>query len=570
MKGRALVLALPLVAACSNWTDQVSGPSVNPTAVQMAVDPQDLRDRYIVVFNDNVPNPSAVTDQLATQFGATVHFRYAYAIKGFAATIPAAALNGLRNNPNVSFIEPDGIVTVSDSGTDNSVSSWGLDRIDQHNLPLSNSYKWSHDGSGVRAYIIDTGIRPTHREFGSPSRASVGFDAIGDGQNGIDCHGHGTHVAGTVGGGEYGIARKVTLVAVRVLNCSGSGSWAQVISGVDWVRNNAVKPAVANMSLGGGVNDALNLAVTNAVNAGITFAVAAGNSNADACASSPSSTPAALTVGATSSNDARASFSNFGTCLDLFAPGVSITSAWIGTDSATNTISGTSMASPHVAGVAALYLSSKTNATPADVEKAIKDSASLNKVTSPGTGSPNLLLYSRIGVVSTPPANNPPTASFTNSCTNLACNFNGSGSTDTDGTINSYAWNFGDGSSGSGQIANHNYASAGMYTVGLTVTDDDGATGFTSKQVTVTAPPSGGISLSATGYKVKGLQKADLTWSGATAAVDIYRDNVKIVTATANDGAHTDNIDARGSGTYTYRVCLTGTNTCSNNAVVTF
>jgi subtilisin family serine protease len=571
MKGRALVLALPLVAACSNWTDQVSGPSMNPTAVQMAVDPQDLRDRYIVVFNDNVTNPSAVTDQLAAQFGATVHFRYAYAIKGFAATIPAATINGLRNNPNVSFIEPDGIVTVSDSGTDNSVSSWGLDRIDQHDLSLSNSYKWSHDGSGVHAYIIDTGIRPTHNEFGSPSRASVGYDAIGDGQNGIDCNGHGTHVAGTIGGAEYGVARNVTLVAVRVLNCSGSGTWAQVVAGIDWVKNNAIKPAVANMSLGGGFNTATNTAVANAVAAGVTFAVAAGNSNADACASSPSSTPQALTVGATSSNDARASFSNFGTCLDLFAPGVSITSSWIGADNATNTISGTSMASPHVAGVAALYLSSKTNATPADVEKAIKDSASQNKVTSPGTGSPNLLLYSRIGVASSsPPANNPPAASFTNSCTNLACNFNGSGSTDTDGTVNSYAWNFGDGSTGSGQTTNHNYAAAGTYTVGLTVTDDDGATGFTSKQVTVTAPPSGGINLSAAGYKLKGLQKVDLTWSGATTAVDIYRDNILIVTGTPNDGAHTDNIDARGSGTYTYRVCLTGTSTCSNNAVVIF
>ncbi len=386
MNKRALVLALPAVAACSNWTDQVAGPSVNATTGLLAITTQDLRDRYIVVFQDNVQNPGALADQLAAQLGATVHFKYAYAIKGFAATIPGAAIDGLRSNPLVSLIEPDGIVTISASGSDNTVSSWGLDRVDQHNLPLNSLYEWSHDGTGVRAYIIDTGIRTTHNEFGSPSRASVGFDAIGDGQNGQDCNGHGTHVAGTVGGAEYGIARKANLVAVRVLNCAGSGSFAQVIAGVDWVTGNAVLPAVANMSLSGGFYSPLNTAVTNAVNAGVTFAVAAANNGADACSYSPASTPKALTVGATTITDARASFSNFGTCLDLFAPGVSITSAWGTGDAATNTISGTSMASPHVAGVAALYLSSNTGATPAAVEKAIKDSASVGKVTSPGNG----------------------------------------------------------------------------------------------------------------------------------------------------------------------------------------
>ena len=568
MNTRAFVLALPAMVACSNWTDQVAGPSLDTTAVNLAVATQDLSDRYVVVFRDEVTNPAALTDQLVAQVGGTVQFRYTHALKGFAATLPASAVSALRSNPLVSAVEPDGIVTIVGSGTDNTVSSWGLDRVDQHNLPLSNTYTWSHDGSGVRVYIIDTGIRTTHNEFGSPSRASVGFDAIGDGQNGQDCNGHGTHVAGTVGGAEYGIARAVTLVAVRVLNCAGSGSYSQVIAGVDWVTSHAVLPAAANMSLGGSYYGPLNTAVTNAVNAGVTFAVAAGNSSADACLYSPSSTPKALTVGATTISDARASYSNFGTCVDLFAPGSSITSAWNSTDAATNTISGTSMASPHVAGVAALYLSSNTGATPAAVEKAIKDSASVGKVTSPGTGSPNLLLYSRIGVSGS--TNNPPTASFTNSCTNLACSFNGSGSTDSDGTIATYAWTFGDGNSGSGQTTSHTYASAGTFTVSLTVTDNGGATGSTSRQVTVTAPSGGGISLSAVGYKVKGLQKADLTWSGATTAIDIYRNNVKIVTGTANDGAHTDNINARGSASYTYLVCLTGTTTCSNNAVVTF
>lgn len=476
---------LPLLAACSSWTDQVTGPQASKLApaVQQAVGSPGLQD-YIVVFRDDVVNPSGLTDQLVSQFGGTVHFRYAYALKGFAATLPAAAIDALQRNPAVSFIERDGIVTVSGSGTDNTVSSWGLDRIDQRDLPLSNSYQWTHDGAGVRVYIIDTGIRTTHNEFGG--RASVGADFIGDGQNGNDCHGHGTHVAGTVGGGEYGIARATSLVAVRVLNCAGSGSNAGVIAGVDWVRNNAVKPAVANMSLGGNASASLDLAVNNAVNAGVVFAVAAGNSSANACNYSPAAAAAALTVGATDINDVRASYSNFGSCVDLFAPGSNITSAWNTTNTATNTISGTSMASPHVAGVAALYLSANTTASPSAVESAIEGAATPNKVTNPGTGSPNLLLYSLVS---------------------------------------------GGGGGGGG----------GPFILSATVAS-----------------------------KGNSPQKVNLTWSGATSAVDVYRNDVLIVTASANDGAYMDNIGARGSATYTYRVCLTGTVTCSNNALVNF
>ena len=554
MRFRALLFILPLLAACSGWTDQVTGPQASklPTAVQQAVGSPGLQDRYIVVFRDDVVNPSGLTDQLVGQLGGTVHFRYASAIKGFAATLPAAAIAGLQRNPHVSFIEPDGIVTVSGSGSDPS-ATWGLDRVDQRNLPLSGSYQWTHDGTGVTAYIIDTGIRPTHNEFGG--RASIGADFIGDGRNGIDCHGHGTHVAGTVGGAEYGIARATTLVAVRVLNCAGSGSNGGVIAGIDWVRTNAAKPAVANMSLGGGFSSALNLAVKNAVDAGVVFVVAAGNNNANACNASPAAEPTALTVGATISSDARASYSNFGTCVDLFAPGSSITSAWNTTNTATNTISGTSMASPHVAGVAALYLSANPNASPAAVESAIEGGATPNKVTNPGTGSPNLLLYSLI--TGTPPVgNNPPTVSFTQSCTGLTCQFNATGN--DDGTIVSYSWTFGDGSGSSAEDPSKTYATGGTFSVTVTVTDDDGATGFSTQNVTVSSGGGGGITLSAVGFKVKGVQHADLTWTGATgAAVDIYRNTVKFVTP--NDGAHTDNINAKGGGSYTYRVCLTGT-----------
>ena len=475
---------LPLLAACSGWTDQVTGPQTSklPTAVQQALGSPGLQDRYIVVFRDDVVNPSDLTDQLVRPFGGTVHFRYAYALKGFAATLPPAALEALQRNPAVSYIEPDGIVTTTASGTDNTVSSWGLDRVDQRDLPLSGSYQWTHDGAGVTVYIIDTGIRTTHNEFGG--RASVGTDVINDGQNGNDCHGHGTHVAGTVGGAEYGIARATSLVAVRVLNCAGSGSNAGVVAGVDWVRANADKPAVANMSIGGGISSAVNQAVTSAVNAGVVVVVAAGNSNASACNYSPSSTPAALTVGATTTTDARASYSNFGTCVDLFAPGSGITSAWNTTNTTTNTISGTSMASPHVAGVAALYLSANTSASPSAVESAIEGGATPNKVTNAGTGSPNLLLYSLVS-----------------------------------------------GGGGGG----------GPFTLSATIAS-----------------------------KGNSPHKVNLTWSGATSAVDIFRDNVLIVEATANDGAHMDNVGARGSATYTYRVCLTGTGTCSNNVSVTF
>jgi subtilisin family serine protease len=480
VRRRLLLLALPVLSACADWADDVAGPAVQNLAAPVAAAQGSVADRYIIVFRNDVQDPDALSNALAAQFGGTVHFRYAHAIKGFAATLPASSIAGISRNPNVSYIEPDGLVAAS--GTDFTVSSWGLDRIDQRDLPLSNSYTWNSDGSNVRAYIIDTGIRTTHSAFGG--RASVGYDALGG--NGQDCNGHGTHVAGTVGGAEYGVARNVTLVAVRVLDCGGSGTTAGVIAGVNWVTANAQKPAVANMSLGGGLSSSLNQAVTNAVSSGVTFAVAAGNSNANACNYSPASAGSALTVGATTITDARASYSNYGTCVDLFAPGSSITSSWNNSDTGTNTISGTSMASPHVAGVAALYLSTSgnSNATPGQVETAVEGAATVGKVTSPGTGSPNLLLYNVFG--------------------------------------------------GS-------------------------------------PPPPSGFTLTARGYKVKGYNTVDLSWSGASTNVDIYRDGALRVTNSPNDGSHTDALNVKGGGTsYTYKVCNTGTQTCSNNITVNF
>ncbi|MET9867854.1 S8 family serine peptidase, partial [Streptomyces sp. NPDC006386] len=291
--------------------------------------------------------------------------------------------------------------TFSITATQPSPPSWGLDRIDQKNLPLNSSYTYPDAaGEGVTAYVIDTGVRITHGDFGG--RASYGYDAVDNDNTAQDGHGHGTHVAGTVAGSAYGVAKKAKVVGVRVLNNSGQGTTAQVVAGIDWVARNAVKPAVANMSLGGPGDTAIDTAVRNAITSGVTFVVAAGNESTNASTRSPARVTEAVTVGATTSGDAKASYSNYGSVLDLFAPGSSITSAWSTGDSATNTISGTSMASPHVAGAAALYLAGNPAATPAQVSSALTSAATTGVVTSPGTGSPNRLLNVG-GGTTTPP-----------------------------------------------------------------------------------------------------------------------------------------------------------------------
>ena len=368
-----------------------------------------IPNRYIVVFEDwaaGEPGENSrsepLSDEMSVAYGGRVDRVFRHALNGYAAEMSPKEARILSTDVRVKYVEEDGVVYANTTQTG---ATWGLDRIDQRDLPLDGNYNYTPDGTGVNAYIIDTGIRRTHTQFGG--RAFVGFDAIGDGQNTNDCNGHGTHVAGTVGSSTYGVAKNVRLFAVRVLNCAGSGTNSGVIAGVDWVTNNRVSPAVANMSLGGGASTALDTAVTNSIAAGVTYAVAAGNSNVDACGSSPARAPNALTVGSTTSTDARSSFSNFGTCLDIFAPGSSITSAWHTNDTATNTISGTSMASPHVAGVAALYLQGNPTASAATVGNAITSSASTGKLTSIGTGSPNLLLYSLLTAVMPTPTPTP-------------------------------------------------------------------------------------------------------------------------------------------------------------------
>jgi subtilisin family serine protease len=375
---------LPNTAAWAQPAEPALIPAQTPS--------KPIRDRYIVVFKADVADPQGLADALLRGVAnGRLHHVYRGAIKGFAATLPAQALEAISRNPNVDYIEQDATVELRQSSVQNS-ATWGLDRIDQADRPLDTQYRFNQAGSGVHAFIIDTGLRADHVEF--TGRVLPGYGVVADGQGTNDCNGHGTHVAGTVGGSTWGVAKQVRLVPVRVLDCAGSGSFSGVIAGIDWAASSTLRPAVANLSLGGGLSSSVNQAVAGAVAKGVVMVVAAGNENVDACTRSPASEPSAITVGATTSADQRASYSNFGSCVDLFAPGSSITSAWNSSSTAGNTISGTSMAAPHVAGAAALVLQTSPSATPAAVAQAIRSQATSNRLSSLGTGSPNLLLYS--------------------------------------------------------------------------------------------------------------------------------------------------------------------------------
>ncbi|MFE6482767.1 S8 family serine peptidase [Streptomyces sp. NPDC057757] len=359
-----------------------------------------VADSYLVTLKaDAAKAGSAEGKALAEEYGATIERTYKKAINGYAVEATAAEAGRFAADPAVASVVQNRTFRIN--ATQPSPPSWGLDRIDQKTLPLNNSYTYPDSaGTGVTAYIIDTGVRITHGDFGG--RASYGYDAVDNDNTAQDGNGHGTHVAGTVAGTAHGVAKKARIVGVRVLNNAGSGTTAGVVAGIDWVAANAVKPAVANMSLGGGADSTLDAAVRGAIASGVTFAVAAGNDGANASSYSPARVTEAITVGSTTSTDARSSFSNYGSVLDIFAPGSSITSTWNTSDSATNTISGTSMATPHVAGAAAVYLGINPSATPAQVATGLINASSTGVVTNPGTGSPNRLLNVAGGTV-TPP-----------------------------------------------------------------------------------------------------------------------------------------------------------------------
>ncbi|MFJ9316467.1 S8 family peptidase [Pimelobacter simplex] len=340
----------------------------------------------VIVTLEPGADAAATANSLVTRRGGAVTHVYEHALNGFAATLTDALLTLLRGDARVRSIELDRTVRASD--TQRPTASWGQDRVDQRDLPLDNGYTYTSTGSGVDVYVVDTGLQLAHPDFGG--RAVSGTDTVDGDTDASDCNGHGTHVAGTIGGTKHGLAKQARLIGVRVLDCKGSGATSGVIAGLDWVAANhqAGRPAVANMSLGGGASSTLDAAVQRVIADGVTMAVAAGNEGADACGSSPARVPDALTVAASDRTDARASFSNRGTCVDLFAPGVDITSDWL--DGGTNTISGTSMASPHVAGAAALYLSAHPTATPSAVSSAILASTTKNKIS--GTGRSCVLL----------------------------------------------------------------------------------------------------------------------------------------------------------------------------------
>ncbi len=366
------------LAACANDSQEMVSPQ-GIKAPLLSAAGKKIEGDYIVVLREGVD-----PENLVRVKGVKAKHLYRSAVNGFAVSLNAEQLEAVRTDPNVEYVEEDQQI---DMDATQSGATWGIDRIDQRNRPLSGTYTYTTTASGVYAYVIDTGIYSSHSQFGG--RASNVFDALGG--TGLDCNGHGTHVAGTIGSSTYGVAKGVQLRGLRTLNCSGSGATSGIIAAIDWVRLNRVNPAVANLSLGGGFSSTLNTAINNLANSGVYVAVAAGNENQNACNVSPASAASATTVAASTSTDARASYSNYGSCVDVYAPGSSITSTWL--NGGTSSISGTSMASPHVAGVGALYKATYGNASSSTIDSWIKTNATANVITGNPSGTPNRLLY---------------------------------------------------------------------------------------------------------------------------------------------------------------------------------
>lgn len=464
----ALVLAVPAAAQILPTQNPVAGEYIVTLEEGVARRPADP-----ISAGPSVPEVAA---GIARSHGGEILHNYEYALQGFSIRLPERAAERLANSPRIARVEENGLVFMDGS---QSSPSWGLDRVDQRSLPLNATHTYPWTAPAVHAFVLDTGLRVTHNEF--TGRVGAGYDAVRDGNGIDDCRGHGTHVAGTLGGTKYGVAKDVTVHPVRVLRCDGTGTWGDVIEGVDWVTANShLQPAVANMSLSGGAHSTADDAVRNSIAAGIVYVVAAGNDNHDACSNSPARVDEAITVGATTEWDSRSSFSNYGYCVDIFAPGSVISSAWHTSDTSAASLSGTSMATPHVAGTAALFLHAHSGFTPAQVMAALKCDATTGVLSNLGAGSPNRLIYSRVDI------DDPPRAAFFHSCPTLYCTFSSTGCDDV--KIQSYQWSFGDGSTGSGSAPGHMYPASGLYTVTLTVTDTGGQTDQESQSVLATDP----------------------------------------------------------------------------------
>jgi subtilisin family serine protease len=386
MRLRAALVGLVVSVSALVGAGLGAAPAVaDEGVVEGAGAPDAVAGQYLVTLG---ATPSWASAQaLAERYGGELIQAYHTALPGFSARMTAAQARRLAADPAVESVVQDRRARLAE--TQANPPSWGLDRIDQTSLPLSGSYTYPSVAAGVTVYVIDTGMRIEHSQFGG--RASHGWDFVDNDPVADDCHGHGTHVAGTIGGSDTGVAKGVTLVSLRVLGCTGWGSYSGIIAAIDWVTANAARPAVVNMSIGGTASDSVNAAVQNSIASGVTYAVAAGNEGADACGTSPASAPDALTVAASDANDTGAAFSNFGSCVDLFAPGVHVTSAGHASDTATAVMSGTSMASPHVAGAAALVLAGSPAATPAQVRAALMGQSRTEAIAG-AAGSPNVLL----------------------------------------------------------------------------------------------------------------------------------------------------------------------------------
>jgi len=452
-----------------------------------------IDNEYIVVFNDDVDDVSGRANALLKAHGGELHTSYESALRGFSAHLSAQQLEARRNDPSVSYVESDQVVEAA--GVQSPVG-WWLDRIDQRSSVLDLSYSWTASGVGVTVYILDSGIRITHQDFGG--RASYGYDFVGNSATASDCNGHGTYVAGLVGGTQYGAAKGASLSAVRVLDCNGVGSTSTIIAGLDWVAKNHSSRAVAALAFSTSASPSLNQAVASVVASGVAVVAAAGNDGLDACGYSPGSEPSAITVGATLnqySSDNQLSSSNYGTCVDLFAPGYQIGSDWYTSDTQWQTMTGTSPAAALAAGAAAVYLEANPSATSSQVSAAIVGNATTGVIAGLGAGSPNRLLYVGGSSPLPPPSdtgqtssNLPPTAKFTASCSKANCTFNASGSTDDHGIVR-YDWAFGDGGTGTGTAptASHTYTAKGTYSmkVTLTVTDAGGLKSSVTNTLTI-------------------------------------------------------------------------------------